>query len=63
MQFLWSNIYPNLNNQQQSRLNKITEIKDYFIAQITERELKNKRPNKYIASFDYFDKSYFFYLY
>ena len=43
------NIYPNLNaiplnviplnNQQQFRLNKINEIKDYFVAEIKEREL------------------------
>ena len=51
------NIYPNLNDQQQFRLNKIIEIKDYFVAQIKERELMNKRLSKYIASFDYFDKS------
>ena len=25
-----SNIYPNLNDQQEFRLNKINEIKDYF---------------------------------
>ena len=50
------NIYPNLNNQQQFRLNKINELKDYFITKIKERELMNKRLNKYIASFDYFDK-------
>ena len=31
------NIYPNLNDQQQSRLNKINEIKDYFVAKIKER--------------------------
>ena len=43
-------------NQQQFRLNKINEIKDYFITKIKERELMNKRLNKYIASFDYFDK-------
>ena len=55
------NIYPNLNanisNDQQFRLNKINEIKDYFIAEIKERELMSKRLSKYIASFDYFDKS------
>ena len=56
------NIYPNLNtiplsNQQQFRLNKINEIKDYFVAEIKERELMSKRLSKYIASFDYFDKS------
>ena len=50
------NICPNLNNQQQFRLNKINEIKDYFVTKVKERELMNKRLNKYIASFDYFDK-------
>ena len=56
------NIYPNLNaaplnNQPQFRLNKINESKDYFVAEIKERELMGKRLSKYIASFDYFDKS------
>ena len=46
----------NLNNQQ-SRLNIINEIENYFIAEIKERELTSKRLSKYIASFDYFDKS------
>ena len=32
----------NLNNQQ-FRLSKINEIKDYFIAEIKERELMSKR--------------------
>ena len=50
------NIYPNLNDQQ-FRLNKINEVKDYFIAEIKEIELISKRLSKYIASFDYFDKS------
>ena len=50
------NIFPNLNYQQQFRLNKINEIKDYFLAEIKERELMSKRLSKYIASFDYFDK-------
>ena len=45
----------NLDNQQ-FRLNKINEIKDYFIAEIKERESMSKRPSKYIASFSYFDK-------
>ena len=50
------NIYSNLNtiplsNQQQFRLNKINEIKDYLVAE------SSKRLSKYIASFDYFDKS------
>ena len=55
------NIYPNLgvplSNQQEFRLKKINEIKDYFVAKIKERELMSKRLKKYIASFDYFDKS------
>ena len=54
------NIYPNvgvsLNDQQQFRPNKINEIKDYFIAEIKERELMSKRRSKYIGSFGYFDK-------
>ena len=50
-------MYPNLNDQQQFRLNKINDVKDYFIAKIRERELMSKKLSKYIASFDYFDKS------
>ena len=49
--------HPNLNDQQQFRLNKINEIKYFFVAEIKERELMSKRISKYIASFDYFDKS------
>ena len=56
-----SNMYPNLNtappNEQEFRLSKINEIKDYFIAGIKERELMSKRLSKYIASVDYFNKS------
>ena len=44
-------IYPNLNDQQQFRLNKINEVKDYFIAEIKERKLVK------IRLFYYFDKS------
>ena len=55
------NMYPNLEaippNEQQFRPNKINEIKDYFIAEIKERELMSKRLSKYITSLDYFDKS------
>ena len=46
-----------LNDQQQFRLKKINEIKDYFVAEINEREQMSKRLSKYIASFDYFNKS------
>ena len=55
------NIYPklcvSLNDEQQFRLNKINEIKDYFVAENKERELMSKGLKKYIASFDYSDKS------
>ena len=55
------NMYPNLSatpsSEKQVRLNKIDEIKDYFFAEIKERELMSKRLTKYITSFDYFDKS------
>ena len=66
------NMYPKLNatpfntnisNEQQFRLNKINEIKEYFLAEIRERELISKNISKYIASLDYFDKSLNFYLY
>ena len=51
------NMYPNLSNDQQFRLNKVNEIKDYFIDEIRERELMSKNLSKYIASFEYLDKS------
>ena len=47
---------PNLSNQQFS-LNKINEIKIYFVAKIKKEELMSKRFSKYISSFDYFHKS------
>ena len=41
------NIYPTLNaiasNEQQFRLNKINDIKDYFLAEVRERELISKK--------------------
>ena len=51
------NIYPNLNDQRQFRLNKISEVSDYFISEIREIELMSKRLSKHITSFNYFDKS------
>ena len=64
------NMYPNLsgllnvplsatslNDEQHFRLNKINEIKDYFVADIKEGELMSERLSKYIASFDHFDKA------
>ena len=55
-----SNIYPNLNDQQLFRWNKIRKIKDYFIWDIREIGLKSKRLSKDIASFDYFDSSLYY---
>ena len=45
----------NIDNQS-FRLNKINEIKDYFIAEIKERELMSKKLSKYIAFCYYSDK-------
>ena len=56
-----NNIYPDLSasplNDQQFRLIRINQIKDYFVAEFKESELMRKRLSKYIASFDYFGKS------
>ena len=41
-----TNMFPNLNDQQKLRLNKINKVKDYFIAEIRERELMCKRLTK-----------------
>ena len=41
---------PNLNNHQ-FRLNKISEIEDYFMAEIKERELISRKLSKYICFF------------
>ena len=51
------NMYPNSNDLQQFRLNKIIEVKNYFIAEIGERELMSIILSKYIGYFEYFDKS------
>ena len=54
---MYPNLSANTSNDQQFRLNEINEIKDYFIAEIRERDLMSKNLSKYIASFDNFDKS------
>ena len=55
------NIHPNLSatlsNEEQSRLSKANEINDCFVAEIKERKIMSKKLTKYVASFDYFDKS------
>ena len=50
----YSNIYPNLSatsmnaallsNEQQFRLNKINEIKDYFVAEIKKKRINEQKP-------------------
>ena len=43
------NIYPNLNlslsDKQQFRLNKINEIKDYFVAEIKKKRIIEQKPS------------------
>ena len=46
---MYPNLSPNLSDDQQFRLNKINEIRDYFVAEIKERESMSKRLSKYIA--------------
>ena len=53
-------MYPNLGvslSGQQQFLKIATATKDYFAAEIKERELMSKRLSKYIASSESFDKS------
>ena len=54
---IYSNLDVSLSDQQQFRLKKINEVKDYFVAEIKERQLMSKRLSKFIASFEYSDKS------
>ena len=53
-------IYPNLSatplNAIPLRLNEINEFKDYFVAEIKKNRINEQI--KYIASFDYFNKSF-----
>ena len=57
---MYPNVSANISNEQQLWLNKINEIKDYLLAEIRERELISKNLSKYIASFEYFNKSLIF---
>ena len=57
---MYPNLSANISNEQQLWLNKINEIKDYLLAEIRERELISKNLSKYIASFEYFNKSLIF---
>ena len=57
-----TNIYPNLSDQTKFRLNEINKIRDYFNIETQERKVMSKKLSKYIAIFDYFDKTLLFYL-
>ena len=59
---IYSNLSANISNEQQFRLIQISEIKDYFIAHIRERQLISKKFSKYIASIEYFNKSLIFFI-
>ena len=54
---IYPNLYVPLNDQQHFRLNKVNEIRNYFVSKIKTRELMSKRLRIYIAFFDYFHKS------
>ena len=47
-----------LNHQKRFRLNEINKIKDYFNSEIRERKAISKKLSKYIAAFDYADKTF-----
>ena len=46
-----------LSDQKKFRLNEINKIKDYFNFEIQERKKMNTKLSKYIAAFDYIDKT------
>ena len=46
-----TNTYSNLSHETKFRLNEINKIKDYFNAEIQERNIMSKKLRKYIAAF------------
>ena len=46
-----------LSDQTKFRLNEVNKIKDYFNSEIQERKTMSKKLSKYIAAFDYIDKT------
>ena len=57
-----TNTHSNLNlaplsNQTKFRLSEINKIKDHFNSEIRERKIMSKKLSKYIAAFDYIDKT------
>ena len=47
----------NLSDQTKFRLPETNQIKDYFNSEIQEIKIMSKKQRKYIAAFDYFDKT------
>ena len=45
-----------MTEQIKTRLDKITEIEDYFYHEINQRKSCSKKLSKYVAVFDYIDK-------
>ena len=46
-----------MSDQTKFRLNEINKIKDYFNSEIQERKTMSKKQSKYIAAFDYINKT------
>ena len=46
----------NLTEQTKIRLNKITDIENYFHEEINQRKSCSKKLSKYVTAFDYIDK-------
>ena len=46
-----TNTYSNLSNETKFRLNEINKIKDYFNAEIQERNIMSKKLRNYIAAY------------
>ena len=47
----------NLTDQTKIRLNKITEIENYFHQEINQRKSCSKKLSKYVTAFDYIDQA------
>ena len=52
-----TNIYSNLSDRRKSRLNEMNKSKYYFNSEIQERKIMSKKLSKYIAVFDYIEKT------
>ena len=46
----------NLTEQVKFRLNKLSEIENYFFEEVNQRKSYSKKLSKYVATFDYIDK-------